>query len=346
MILFVLAALVLASVPLCGGSLHRLAELELHGLWLAPLAFAIQLAITTVAPGGSHALHAGLHLLTYVLLGACLWANRRLPGARLLALGCALNATAIAANGGVMPQSRAAHRLAGLPVRGGFQNSTLLRHPHLLWLGDVIPVPAPLHLANVLSVGDCVLFAGMAVLVQVSCGVAVGVGRLALPHRATLRRDAPPSEAAYADAVLTGALSALHAVLHLWRAGEPRDGPDARRAIAALHTCRRAADRLPGTEPGIGAAQIWLHRASLHLGGYAAGTELSEATERRLRATALRLADCRALTAQRRGSAGGRGPGRRDAGGGSRSGRGPAGFAALARWTRAKTRSRTQARPA
>ncbi|MGO9821811.1 MAG: DUF5317 family protein [Solirubrobacteraceae bacterium] len=39
-----------------------------------------------------------------------------------------------------------------------------MSHPHLLWLGDVIPVPGPLP--NVLSVGDLIVFAGLIVLLQ------------------------------------------------------------------------------------------------------------------------------------------------------------------------------------
>jgi hypothetical protein len=41
--------------------------------------------------------------------------------------------------------------------------------PHLLWLGDVLPVPLPLGLSNVLSVGDLVLYAGALVLLHRTC---------------------------------------------------------------------------------------------------------------------------------------------------------------------------------
>ncbi|MGA2924798.1 MAG: DUF5317 domain-containing protein [Solirubrobacteraceae bacterium] len=167
MILIVLAALCVISVPLAGGRLGRLAELQLRCLWLAPLALAVQVVIVTIAPGGNETLHAAIHLCTYGLAGVFLWANRRVPGIVVLAAGALLNAFVIVINGGVMPAWATAQRLAGLVEGGGFHNSAQLAHPHLLWLGDVIPVPGPLP--NVLSVGDCVIYLGMLVLLHRAC---------------------------------------------------------------------------------------------------------------------------------------------------------------------------------
>jgi hypothetical protein len=173
MILIVLAALAVASVPLLGGDLRRFAQLELKWLWLAPIALAVQVLILNIVPGGSHTVHAVVHVGTYALLGAFIWANRRLSGARLLAAGCASNLIAILSNRGVMPQAAAAHRISGVFVRRGFDNSAVLAHPHLLFLGDIIPVPAPFGLANVLSVGDCLLFVGLVVALHSVSGSRV-----------------------------------------------------------------------------------------------------------------------------------------------------------------------------
>ncbi len=171
MILFALAALVLLSVPLSGGSLRLLAELDINCLWAAPLALALQVVIMTIAPGGNHALHAAIHVGTYGLVAVFIWANRRLPGAAVIAAGTILNTAAILANGGVMPRWATAQRLAGLAVGRGFHNSAVLANPHLLWLGDIIPVPA-FAFPNVLSVGDCLLFVGMTMLLHRTCGRA------------------------------------------------------------------------------------------------------------------------------------------------------------------------------
>jgi hypothetical protein len=168
-ILVLAAAICLVSVPLAGGRLSKLADLPLRYTWAPPLAVAIQVLIITVAPSGDRTLHALLHLGTYGLGGAFLWANRRLPGATLIATGIAANAAALLANGGIMPASTSAQRLAGLTVGNGFQNSAHLAHPHLLWLGDIIPVPGPWPLGNVVSIGDCIIFAGALVLLHRVC---------------------------------------------------------------------------------------------------------------------------------------------------------------------------------
>jgi hypothetical protein len=164
MILIVLAVLCVVTVPLSGGSLSRLADLDLRFLWLAPVALGVQVVIVTIAPGGNTTLHELVHIGTYLMVGVFLWANRKIPGARLIGLGTLANATVIVANSGVMPASITAQRLAGLTEGRGFHNSAALLHPHLPWLGDIIPVPGPLP--NVLSVGDCVIFGGMLLLLH------------------------------------------------------------------------------------------------------------------------------------------------------------------------------------
>jgi hypothetical protein len=172
MILILLAALCLLSVPLTGGSLRRLAGNRVRWLWLGPAAVFIQTVLVTIAPGGSHATHAAIHIATYVMLGAFLWANRALAGVPVIATGTFLNGLAIIVNGGVMPAAAAAQRLAGLPAGSGFHNSGVLAHPHLLWLGDIIPVPWPLP--NVLSAGDCIIYVGLLVLLHRICRAPKG----------------------------------------------------------------------------------------------------------------------------------------------------------------------------
>lgn len=164
MIMIVIAALCMVTVPLTGGSLSRLADLRLRWVWLAPVALGLQILIITIAPGGNVTLHDLVHIGTYLLIGLFLWMNRSIAGARVIAVGAIANTIAIVANGGVMPASLTAQRLAGLTEGAGFHNSGVLLHPHLLWLGDIIPVPGPLP--NVLSPGDCFIFVGMLVLLH------------------------------------------------------------------------------------------------------------------------------------------------------------------------------------
>ncbi|MGZ4165171.1 MAG: DUF5317 domain-containing protein [Solirubrobacteraceae bacterium] len=167
MILIVFALVCMLSVPLTGGRLSRLASIRVRGTWVPVVALAGQVLITTVLPQGSPALHKAVHLATYVLIGVFLWCNRRLPGVVVIGLGASLNALVITVNGGQMAASRTAERLAGLHMGPGFENSAPLAHPHLLWLGDVIPWPGPFP--NVLSIGDCFIYAGTLILLHRVC---------------------------------------------------------------------------------------------------------------------------------------------------------------------------------
>jgi len=178
MILIVFALLCLLSVPLTGGRLSRLTSIRVRGTWVPVAALAIQVLIITILPQGSPGLHKAVHLATYGLIGVFLWCNRRLPGVPVIGLGAFLNALVIAVNGGQMAASRTAERLAGLHMGPGFENSAPLAHPHLLWLGDVIPWPGPLP--NVLSIGDCLIYAGTLILLHRVCrrgGVPSGAQR-------------------------------------------------------------------------------------------------------------------------------------------------------------------------
>jgi hypothetical protein len=167
MILIVFALLCLLSVPLTGGRLSRLTSIRVRGTWVPVLALGVQVIITTILPQGSPGLHKAVHLASYGLIGAFLWCNRRLPGVAVIGLGAFLNALVITVNGGQMAASRTAERVAGLHLGSGFENSAPLAHPHLLWLGDVIPWPGPYP--NVLSIGDCLIYAGTLVLLHRVC---------------------------------------------------------------------------------------------------------------------------------------------------------------------------------
>jgi Family of unknown function (DUF5317) len=169
MLLVVLALLCVLSVPLRGGRLARLSGLRLRAEWAAVGALAGQLLVLGVFAGGAAWWHALGHVGTYGLAAWFIWANRAIPGVLLLTLGGVSNLLAIVANGGVMPTSAWAERAAGLEPAAVFANSAVLDHPRLLWLGDVLPVPLPWGLSNVLSVGDLMIYAGLLVLLQRTC---------------------------------------------------------------------------------------------------------------------------------------------------------------------------------
>ena len=142
MLLVVTALALLVTVPLAGGRLGRLAEIRPRAVWAVLLAAAIQVAITQASGRKPCAPCRPARVL--------LRARRVLPvrqpapgrgpagGARRRP-----ERAAITTNGGVMPASAAALRISGIASRPGFDNSAALAHPHLGFLGDVIPVPGP-----------------------------------------------------------------------------------------------------------------------------------------------------------------------------------------------------------
>ena len=191
MLLVVTAIALVLSVPLAGGRLGRLADLRPRAVWAVLAAAAIQVGITQM-PGGSHFVHVALHIFSYVLDAYFLFANRRLAGVPVVALGAALNVIAITTNGGVMPASAAALRISGIATRAGFDNSAHVAHAHFAVLGDIIPVPGPWPIGNVLSIGDLIIFVGAVIVLHHACASRL-LPRAA--ERARISRDARGSTA-------------------------------------------------------------------------------------------------------------------------------------------------------
>jgi hypothetical protein len=186
MFLGLMALFVIATVPLARGRFEPLAEM--HFRWL-PMLFAAllgQILITVTFPNAPSALLAG----TYVAAGWVLWVNRRIPGIVLIATGAALNAIPIIVNGGTLPANSTAEQTAGVHASAHFANSGVLAHPHLAFLGDTMTSPAFLPFRNVVSPGDLVILAGLAVLAHVTCGSLVG--RTLVRARLRLQALLPP----------------------------------------------------------------------------------------------------------------------------------------------------------
>jgi uncharacterized protein DUF5317 len=170
--MFLVAVVLLAAlaVPLAGGRLGALAEVELRRGWA--IFAALGLAVVGVgAPGLPDWARSGLLLAAYPVGAVFLLANRRLPGIGLAGAGAALNLLAIAANGGVMPASPAALARAGLPADApGFESSGVVEDARLAFLGDVFAIPAAWPLSNVFSVGDVLIGLGLAWGLHRICG--------------------------------------------------------------------------------------------------------------------------------------------------------------------------------
>lgn len=167
--------LCILSVPLSGGRLSALAQLEFRHGWLAVAALVVQVLIISVVPAGGGGLSEEIHLATYGLLGAFLVVNRHLPGLLAIALGGGLNFAAIATNGGVMPADPDAIAAAGIPQDPSeFANSAPADGAPLGFLGDVFHTPAWVPIHNVFSVGDVLIVLGAFLLLHRACGTPLG----------------------------------------------------------------------------------------------------------------------------------------------------------------------------
>ncbi len=144
-----------------GGSLRNFPSIPLRSWWFAVAGIALQFvnppgALGHLAVAASFAL-----LLVFAVL------NIDQPGLLLFAVGVSLNALVVIANGG-MPITRDAvirsDQGGTLPAleagAGGAKHHLANEDSVLLVLGDVTGVPAPI--AAAVSVGDLVLYAGIA----------------------------------------------------------------------------------------------------------------------------------------------------------------------------------------
>ncbi|GLY26955.1 DUF5317 domain-containing protein [Kineosporia sp. NBRC 101731] len=169
--LSVLAAVALLFPAALGGRFSNLALVRIaHRHRLLP-GLLLQVAAIGLSGRVARNVLAGLHVFSYLVLATVLWANRRLPGAGFIASGAFLNGLTIAVNGGTLPASPSALRTAGLtPDENGFSNSAPVPSPVLWFFGDVFGIPADVPMANVFSVGDVIVLAGVAVAAFGICG--------------------------------------------------------------------------------------------------------------------------------------------------------------------------------
>jgi hypothetical protein len=171
-----------ATVPLAGGRIAALSELRFRAPGALVAAILAQVLIVSVFPHGSAWLHNAVHVGTYLVVAVFVVLNRRTPWVWLVALGGALNFTAIAANGGVMPAAPRALEKAGFALDpAGFTNSGAVSNPHLQFLGDVFWVPSSFPISNVFSAGDVLILLGALLAMHCICASRLAVRRFAVP---------------------------------------------------------------------------------------------------------------------------------------------------------------------
>lgn len=145
-----------------GGSLTNLASTTFEWVGVLIAALVLQVAADLLAPDDISS--TGLLIVTYLVVAAFVLRNRKLPGLLIAVAGLAMNILVISLNG-AMPVSRWAADIAGVESVSnemGIKHEIAGSETDLAFLGDVIPLP---ETRRVISAGDVVLAAGIAVLV-------------------------------------------------------------------------------------------------------------------------------------------------------------------------------------
>jgi hypothetical protein len=169
--MFVLYAVVAGLVIgfLVGGRPSGLARLQFEWAPLIALGMAIQLALFS-GPIASSIGNAGppIYVGSSLLVLAAVCRNWSIPGLPIVALGAASNLVAIAANGGYMPAAASALEAQGREAPSVYSNSAYLAEPVLAPLTDIFAMPTWIPFANVFSVGDILIAAGIVVVIVVA----------------------------------------------------------------------------------------------------------------------------------------------------------------------------------
>ena len=169
--MFILYALVVGFVAglVLGGRPAGLARLEFRWPWLIIGGLLVQVVLFTdqvasmVGAAGPW-IYVGSTALVFIGV----LRNIDITGMKIVALGAASNLAAIVANGGYMPAGRAAMEALGKTDPTIYSNSALVEHPALEPLTDIFALPMWVPFANIFSVGDILIAAGVAVVIAAS----------------------------------------------------------------------------------------------------------------------------------------------------------------------------------
>ncbi len=148
-----------------GGRLAALSTLRFR--WAAAAVAGLLVQVVLFAPMGESLAGASgpaIYVGSTAVVFTAVLRNLQITGMPIVALGAVSNLAAITANGGAMPADPAALAFAGIPA-GDHLNSVVLAEPALRPLTDIYALPAWLPLANVFSVGDMLIAAGIVVVI-------------------------------------------------------------------------------------------------------------------------------------------------------------------------------------
>jgi hypothetical protein len=165
-VVFLLGTVVLALVlvPITKGSYRRLANLQFEKLWLLLSALLIQIVLEFVdfPKDRIDDLGFGLLLLSYGLIFAFCFVNRKVKGTSIIAVGIAMNVLVIALNQGMPAKDDVVDRNGRelhVPIEQTVKHRPAQDDDLLPFLSDVITLPG---LPNQqFSIGDIVISLGI-----------------------------------------------------------------------------------------------------------------------------------------------------------------------------------------
>jgi hypothetical protein len=169
--MFIIYPLLLALVVgfVLEGSKAGLGRLRFRLAWLAMVGLGCQVLLFSTPLGdalGDLAPVAYIGSTAAALVSVLV--NIRLPGLALVAAGAASNLLAIVANGGYMPTTPEALAAIGHRLGTAYSNSSTGTGVAFAPLTDIFALPRQLPMANVFSIGDVLIGAGVFVLVLVT----------------------------------------------------------------------------------------------------------------------------------------------------------------------------------
>ena len=133
-----------------------------------------------------------LYVASTVAVLVAVTRNLAIGGIPLVVAGAACNLAAIVANGGYMPARPEALASLGRSVGSSYSNSAVIAEPAVAPLTDILAMPQGLPFANVFSVGDVIIGAGVMVVIV---GAMLREARSEVPDPWTVdcRQLPPPS---------------------------------------------------------------------------------------------------------------------------------------------------------
>jgi hypothetical protein len=183
---FILYAILAGVVVglLLGGRLLALGSIEFRWAPLILVGFLAQIVLFSDAVA-ERVGDAGpaLYVFSTLLVGVAVVRNLRTPGIPLIVIGAVSNMAAILANGGYMPAAPGALASLGKTAPIIYSNSAVVAQPALELLTDRFALPRWLPFANIFSIGDVVLGAGVLLLIVLTMrgGRTKGPARPAVP---------------------------------------------------------------------------------------------------------------------------------------------------------------------